>query len=79
MSITPEDRREAKDLLIRAARLAQKHGIALTEDAESPREALVALAIMFSSMGAAAGCTLHQLMGLLMETHKQTLRMEGDE
>lgn len=79
MDITPEDRREAKDLLIRAARLAQKHGVAITEDAESSREVLVALAIMFSSMGAAAGCTLHQLMGLLMETHKQTLRMEDDE
>jgi hypothetical protein len=37
------------------------------------------MAIMFSSMGSAAGCSLHTLMGLLMEVHKKTLEMEGDE
>ncbi len=79
MSITPEDREEAKQLLISASQLAFKHGTALADEASGTREALVAIAIMYSSLGMAAGCTLHQLMGLLMETHKQTLRMEGDE
>lgn len=79
MDITPEDREDAKRLLVNAAMIAQRHGLEVAEEAESPRQALVAMAIMFSSMGSAAGCSLHDLMGVLMEVHKQTMRMEVGE
>ena len=72
-----DERDEARVLLRRAIVLAQHHGLALAGEAGSLREALVAVSIMYSSLGAAAGCTMHQLMGLLMETHKQTIRLEG--
>lgn len=72
-----DERDEARVLLRRAIVLAQHHGLALAGEAASLREALVAVSIMYSSLGAAAGCTMHQLMGLLMETHKQTMRLEG--
>lgn len=75
-----DDRDEAKELLRRAIALAHNHGLALAEEAGSMREALVAVAIMFSSLGASAGCNMHQLMGLLMETFKQQARMmENDK
>lgn len=74
-----DERDEARVLLRRAIVLAQHHGLALAGEAASLREALVAVSIMYSSLGAAAGCTMHQLMGLLMETHKQTIRLEGED
>jgi hypothetical protein len=79
MSIKPEDREDAMRLLVNAAMIAQRHGLEIAEEAESSRQAIVAMAIMFSSAGAAAGCSLHDLMGLLMEVHKKTLEMEDDE
>lgn len=75
-----DDRDEARALLKRAIGLAHNHGMALAEEAASMREALVAVAIMFASLGASAGCNMHQLMGLLMETYKQQARLqEGEE
>ena len=74
-----DERDEARVLLRRAIVLAQHHGLALAGEASSMREALVAVSIMYSSLGSAAGCTMHQLMGLLMETHKQTIRLEEND
>lgn len=74
-----DERDEARALLKRAIALAHNHGMAVAEEAGSMREALVAVAIMFSSLGASAGCNMHQLMGLLMETYKQQARMMEDE
>lgn len=73
-----DERDEAKALLKRAIALAHNHGLALAEEAMSMREALVAVAIMYSSLGSSAGCNMHQLMGLLMETYKQQMRMEEE-
>lgn len=74
-----DERDEARALLKRAIALAHNHGMAVAEEAGSMREALVAVAIMFSSLGASAGCNMHQLMGLLMETYKQQARMMEDD
>lgn len=73
---TDED--ETLLLLKRGVMLAQKHGNNIYEDANSSKEALIATAIIFSSLGSASGCSLHDLMGLLMETHKQTLKMKDE-
>lgn len=73
------EQEEARALLKRAVVLAHNHGMALAEESTSIREALVAVAIMFSSLGASAGCNMHQLMGLLMETYKQQAKMMEDD
>lgn len=79
MDITPEDRQRAKQMLVNAAQLSNKYGTEIVEEAEDSREALVAMAIMLSSLGASMGCTMHDLMGLLMEVHKKTMEMDGKQ
>lgn len=76
---TDQERIEALRMLQGASLIAQKYGMLIRDESDSPRQAITAMAIMISSMGVAAGVTMHELMGVVMEVYKKTLEFSESE
>ena len=70
--------KEIHELIRRAVEVANKHGNAILQDCEGIREGMTAVALILSGMGVSAGMTLHQTMGLLMQTYKFTVKLNDE-
>lgn len=68
------DHEEALSILKHAAIVAERHANMIVDECNDSRQAVVAACIILSTLGKASACTMHDLMGLLMETHRQTER-----
>ena len=74
--LTPEQREQGLLVLKRAAMIAQKHGVEMIEESDhNPRQAIAATCIILSTYAVSNGLTLHDVMGVFMEVHKQTVAM----
>ena len=77
--LTPEQRAEGLRILKRAAEIAQKHGVEMIKESDmNPRQAIAAACIILSTYAVGNGLTLHDMMGVLMEVHKQTVAMHAE-
>lgn len=78
MDITDEDRKQAKEALKQAAKIASKFGPQIYEAADGPRQAIIALSIIMSAIARGSDVSMHSLMGVVMEVYKQTARFEEE-
>ena len=78
--MTEEEREQCLSVLSDAAKIANKFGPLILDDADNiGGTAATSAAILLSSFCSAMGMTLHDTMGLLMSVHKQTMNMEREE
>jgi hypothetical protein len=78
--MTDDERKEAEEILYRSVKIANKFGPLVLDDADNiGGTAATSAAIMLSSFCSAMGMTMHDMMGLLMSVHKQTMAMEREE
>lgn len=77
--MTPEERDRNTELLVDAIRISNKYGPLILDDADHiGGTAATSVAIMMSQYCSAMGMSLHDMMGLLMAVHKQTMVLERD-
>ena len=77
--LTPEQHEEATRILMRATEVAKRHGVAMIVESDmNPRQAIASACIILSTYAVGENMTMHEIMGLLMEIHKQTLAMHKE-
>jgi hypothetical protein len=77
--MTEEERKQCLDVLSDAAKIANKYGPKIIEDADGLGSvAVTSAAILMSSYAMSMGMTLHDAISLLMLVHKQTILMERE-
>jgi hypothetical protein len=78
--MTEEDRNECLNVLVDAAKIANKIGPQVIDLAGGHGStAVTTAAILMSAYAQSMGMTLHDAIGLLMLIHKQTIAMEREE
>jgi hypothetical protein len=78
--MTEEERKQCLDVLSESAKIANKVGPQIIEDADGRGAiAVTSAAILMSSFAMSMGMTLHDAISLLMLVHKQTMVMEREE
>lgn len=74
--LTQEQRAQGLLILKRASLIARKHGVEMIEESDhNSRQAIAAACIILSTYAVSNGMTLHDVMGVFMEIHKQTMAM----